>query len=390
MPSKAPQRAETVQTLSRPPFGTFAGTISESAGEKDFAELDWLPRLLSTISERSTAGGKMWMFAGDYGEGKTWTLSWLLRNGSARLEALGGGSWCILGFPLENSAQPDRAFFEGFFRSASRERGTILEHTRSQSLLSPPQDSFTRAIRQILPDPGSWKVLTGVSTSFPTRGKTTKLPSWSSPANRWLLFKAFLKELRAAGCTHFLILLDEVEVPLIGAAAAGRQKLGQFLRRLVDEIQPDERIPSIQVILSVSGTAATELEPGRDTDVQTTRSGAVPIALISRLGAPFRIPRFTKEEADLVAKQRIGSARGGTAQRPYIPFEVRAVDLAYENCKGQVRTFCKLLEGMYERALSAKTKTVSEDLAKKTIRELSGAMVDSASASARARSRTTR
>jgi hypothetical protein len=370
--SKTAPRRVTVRGLEQPPFGEFAGSIGAITGQAAFLRPPWADRLiLDTVAERSRKSGTIWLLAGDYGSGKTWLLSWLLRDGPARLEARTGEKWSAVGLSFLPSATPDRAFIEAFFRASDGGRSTILRWRGTQDFLTPGHREYDRAINSILSDPGAWRVVTGNASTFPRRRGSRPLPPWSSAVTRLGLFRAFLERLKDSGIENVLILVDEFENTLTGTGPAGLQKLTHFFRQMIDYLQTDHGLPKVQIVLSVTGDTAERIKPSKLSS-ELTRSGKVPNAVRAfqeRLGETVVIPPLNLETALEIARFRIKAVQGGEPRRPYIPFEERAVELAFGASQRVVRTFCVLLEAMYERAYTSRAALVTERLALEVLSE---------------------
>ncbi|MCI4327608.1 MAG: hypothetical protein L3K16_08280 [Thermoplasmata archaeon] len=371
--SRGPRRTITVRDLEQTPFGEFTGVAAATTGKKTFLKPRWADGLiLGTIAERSRKTGTIWMLAGDYGTGKTWLLSWLLRDGPSRLEASTGEKWSVVGLSFLPSASPDRLFFEAFFRGSEAERSAILRRRSEQTLLTPSGSEYDRAINAILADPGAWQVLTGHASTFPKRRGGRPFPPWKSPVARLGLFRSFLRRLKDAGSDHVLILVDEFENTVLGTGPSGLQRLTHFFRQLIDHLQSDFDLPKVQIVLSVTADAAKRIKPGQDSQA-LTRSGKVPAAVQAfqeRLGETVYVPPLELDSALDIAKFRIESVEGGDRDpaRPYIPFERTAVELAFGASNRLVRVFCVLLEAMYEKAYTTKAPLVTTELAREVLR----------------------
>lgn len=369
-----PTTTPTVQALTRPPFGDFSGQIAPSTGGDEFVELPSSEKLLAEIAKRSVKRASCWMLGGEYGSGKTWALSWLLRSGPGRLEARTGVVWAVIGFPLRVSVQPDRGFYESFFVGAESERARVLTFLQGQTVVS-PANPITNAVRSAIAQTSYWEVLEGRARTFPKRKGRSALPPWAVPSNRDAMFVAFLRLLRSAGAQRLLILVDEFEASVLTGGPSGLKKLSHFLRNLIDTVASTEGLPHTEIVLAATADVVNRINPEKE-GTPTERTGEVAglvAALQERLDQNYLLPDFSMDDALKIAAFRIRKARKyASPSRPYVPFDLEAIKIAYENCSKTVRRFCLLLEGMYEEALETGAKAITATLANQVVAQRLG------------------
>src|SRR5207247_2646543 len=152
--------------------------------------------------KRSAKPTSFWLLGGAIGSGKTWTLSWLLRDGPALLATKTKEQWAVVGFPFPARGLPDRAFFESFFSSSDPLRVSIREIALSSGGLVAPKNPYTRVAKTALTNNDVWGTLTGFSTSFPRKRGRVAFPTWANAANRMGIFLEFLKTAESAGVSR--------------------------------------------------------------------------------------------------------------------------------------------------------------------------------------------
>jgi hypothetical protein len=361
----------SVRALTRPPFGRLAGSIGFDTGAQEFLELSSHRAVLRTILNRSRRPASMWLFAGDLGSGKTWFLSWLWREGAARLQRGTREHWEVTGFYFLPSGPIDRGFFEAFFASSGRRRFFAATHATQAGLQPAGEGVFRRAARHLLYDHSAWQVATGAAREFTKRRGKAALPSWSSPSNRLQIFLNFLRLLRESGVTNLVVLVDEFEATVTSVGKAKLPILSQFFRQLSDELQSTEGLPKVEIILCATGDVVELISPAPGSKpVTRTRTPSVLVrALRERLEPTVLLGGFTRSDALKLADHRIGLTRNSSTKARYIPYDEEAIALAYASCLGNVRTFCNSLEAMYEEALASGVERIDPAFASKVLNE---------------------
>ena len=365
-----PRQRITVSELKQPPFGRISGRLSPLAGVGEFAELSIHKDLLETIAKRSVKPTSFWLLGGAIGSGKTWTLSWLLRDGAARLENLTHHQWSTVGFPFPAKGLPDRAFLESFFATSDELRIRARENVLKSSALTSPRTPYSRAARIALSNNDVWGTLCGESPSFPRKPSRPSLPSWAKEANRIAIFIEFLKIVRTAGFVNLLIIVDEFEAAATTSGTTGLGRLSHFFRQLHDDLGTMPELPRTEVILAATREVVSNFVPPPEARPATkVRTPHVLVqALRDRMDPPFYLDRFTEKDALVLADVRIGVARMSKTKEKYIPYSQEAISLAYENCLQNIRTFVTSLEAMYEEALAGNVDYIDVAFAKKVLK----------------------
>ena len=360
-----------MQALTRPPFGRLAGKISVHTGEGEFFETVASGKLLRAIAERSTKPVSLWLLGGTLGSGKTWTLSWLVREGPALLSNTTRERWALSGFYFLPRGPPDRAFFEAFFAASSDIRTSILEGLRSRPVVPVSRGPYANVVRSALSSSKIWGVLCGQSSNFPKKRGRPALPSWLNPVTRMGVFIEFLRTMKDVGFSRLAILVDEFEATVATLGTKGVATLSHFLRQLHDKMESTSGIPHTQVVLAGTREVINTLypPPSEGPVVRVTPPSVLVQALRDRLAPTHYLGEFTKKDALALADLRIGVARATRTSQRYIPYEEQAIVLAYENSVGNVRNFVTSLESMYDEALSVDLELITAEFARKVLRK---------------------
>lgn len=358
----------TVKSFERPPFDRRAGKIDPLTGAEWFWETEASKLVVNRLMEGTQAKARVWLLGGGVGSGKTWLLSWLLREGAQELENKTHERWAFVGFYYVPSGPPDRALLQALFSHADDIRVTISKHLE-QNPLRGGSDPFRNLIRAAVRTPELWAVLTGASSSYPKSARRARFPNLSTPANRTRAFIALLEEARSAGIENLVFLVDEFEATVIASGARGIEKTAHSIRQLYDEMETAQSIPRVQLVLSATTDIVEDLNPGPDSGRPSTvrTPSALSLALRERLSPNLLLPPLGRDEAMKLANHRIELARNPKRGRKYIPYAEQAIAMAFEVCLGSVRTFVGLLEAMYLEAYASGSEMVTTTIAERII-----------------------
>jgi hypothetical protein len=345
------------------PFSTIGGRIGLDTGRDDFVELGIHERLgKETEQYLATKPITLRLVVSFIGGGKTWTLSWLWRQFSGRPKTI------VIAVPrIELRGQPERGLAEGIFRGVRPDVGTILRKITDfpKSLKGTPAQYVGLAMQSSV----DYAQLCGTTGRLPVLGEIQP-PSMTKTEGTLRLLLGLFQVLLVAGFDHVLVLIDEVESLFL---AYGRRDLfvfSDYIRNLYDEFETDKGrlLPKLEVLFAGTSTVLERVSPGL---VGKQMDAAdVAQALVRRLAPPFQLSLDGEKDAMIVAEHRIGIHRSRALNRPFIPYDKRAILYVWKYSYGSLGDFCKMLQLMYDIALRQKTSRITVAHAKAAVSQL--------------------
>jgi len=349
------------------PFSQYAGNLSPDTGEDDFVALEIHDKLyrqleISLLQNSVTIR----LLAASQGGGKTWTLSWLYRKAAKEMR-----NTLVLGIQrLELRGQPERGLMEAIFRALKPSIETIRKTLTKEPLPKSLQGTATDYVKEAISDPGIYSMLCGDGGRLPRIGSLTA-PSLTKTEGTLQLLLGLFRLLYVAGFANVIVLIDEVESLF---QVYGRKNLfifENYLRGIFDEFQtdsqrPDPELPRLLMILAGTILVLEQISPslvGKQTSAPD-----VATALVRRL-SPTLLLVNDQDDVLRIASHRIGVHRKGKTNQPFIPYDRDAIIYVWQNSFGNIGDFCRVLQTMYENALSEKAVRITIDHAKRAVME---------------------
>lgn len=352
------------------PFGTYAGKLALGTGEDDFVPFkmhDELRRsldtsfLLNPVTVRllvSTPGG-----------GKTWTLSWLSRYFTRKKDIM-----TIIVPRLELRGQPERGLVEAIFNALRPQLDGIRSKLQSGKFRLSDSLITTNAyyVWMALQDEEVFQIMSGGGGRLPALKGLAAPPLTKTEGTLHLLLGLF-RVLYALNYSKVVVLVDEVESLFV---AYGRKDLfifSNFLRGLFDEFQSsaESSLPRLMMLLAGTTWVLEKISPALVGKQEA--AGDVAGAFIRRMASPFELTPPDESDVLRLAEQRIEQHRSKAA-RPFIPYEKEAILYVWNNSFGIIGDFCHRLQQMYDLAAAEKAEKITEDHARRVLKELTTAV----------------
>jgi hypothetical protein len=331
------------------PFLSISGALGPATGDKDFLAYSTHEKLKLLVEKTFNRPISFRFVFGRIGEGKTWTLSWLWR----RFKEPGEGSekCLVLGITrLQPGASLERSLIEQVLASLLRFEPELL----TKAARNPKSSKDLQTVAVYWKEPDSRDVMIGRGGSARVR-KVPRLSglNMTRHTDLQMLFVSMLEAAALQGYERVLILIDELEGPILSGSKKGISLFADFLRDLQDTLQqPSVRCAHVQFILS--GTSNVSEVFGTESKLveRTMDSTGVVGAFLRRAEPSFNLEPPSKEDLVRLTNFRIEVHRTKTVPgKPPKPFQEDAILGAWKYSTNNLGIFSNVLERMYELAV---------------------------------------
>lgn len=357
------------------PFQTLAGRLSPDTGMGDFAKLKIHERLEKQVGDYfKTKFVSVMILVGDQGGGKTWTLSWLYRTFME-----GPKDTMAIGVPrIELRGIPERGLLEGLFKGLRPQMNEIKQTMARMEFPSNLKGTTTEYIWNAISDSDAYSILSGSGGRLPTL-KGIIPPPMTKTEGTLELFLALFRFLGILGYTKVLVLMDEVESLFVAYGRSNLFIFTNYLRGIYDEFESDNGRTLPRLVLVMSGTYGVLAGVSPELVTRQTDASDASQALLRRLAPSFVLEFRDMADALEIASHRIGVHRKVTEDKPYIPYDEKAIEYVWQHNLGNLGNYCRDLQQMYEFALRERAKMITMEHAKRAVAMFQGTEAKSAS-----------
>lgn len=340
------------------------GGLDLETGRELFVPLDMHGRFKDNVLRNRVRGVTIYALSGPVGIGRTWTLAWLARE--AIENDLGTDSderWEAALVPGLGEGQI-RDLYESVFDSTEYLRGEI------EDTLSTTHDSISGRGREgilnhAVMNRESWAVFTGAKGRFPSIDGISEKPKWTQRDVQIEFLRLWLRKFEDIGVDNLLILIDEFETTVTRLSSNKMTDFSDGLRRLYDVIEEEDGdIPNVQIILSATTEAATQIDP-------SASSRELPgwlTPLQSRMTRGFELDKISQEDAKEIAANCIDYRRTVDLEETFHPYTESAIETAYRGSDGLTRRLGEILNEMHIMAYT--DEIIDESVAEEAIEYL--------------------